>query len=194
MSQSQALQELYTRYKEDASFDTLRHSIIRFVEGTGPFSPDVMLLGEAPGRMENAWKKPFQGSAGLHLTNLLEDVEIDASKIFLTNAVKYWPRELVNGRWDTRSPSEEEIDATRDYIIEEVDIVNPRFVGLCGLTAIRVFFPQITKVYPHNGNLMDEKFVPLFHPAVIGYNKEKKREVRDGYRRLANYIKELKAA
>lgn len=186
MGQMDDLEALYKAYLKDNRFDHLRKQNINFVPGCGPLQPVLMIIGEAPGRMENARRVPFVGRSGINLNNLMEDVGIDPYNVFQTNVVKYWPQEEHGTK--TRTPTEEEVDVSREYLLKEIDIVEPTIIGLCGRSAIQALFPQFTNVFEHHGKLLDGKFVPLYHPAVISYNPQKKHSVREGFTKLKAYM------
>lgn len=184
MSNQEALQTLNKRYMADDRFQHLHEANKNFVPGMGPLEPKLMMIGEAPGRVENAKKIPFVGPAGVNLTNLFEDVGIDQSEAYLTNVVKYWPP-LRDG---SHTPTEEEIEASREYLMDEIDIINPIIVGLCGRTPIHAIFPELNNVWKYHGDLLEGKFVPLYHPAVLSYQPHKKHLVREGYTKLKAYL------
>lgn len=188
MSQDDRLDELYDRYQRDPKFQYLKKQSTFFVGGEGPFNPGIMLIGEAPGRLENAKRQPFQGRAGINLLNILEDVGIDAYETFRTNVIKYWPQ---NDPGDTRTPEEFELKEHRSYLLEEIEIVNPRIVGLCGYSAIRTIFPKIPNVYHSHKQLLDNKFVPLYHPAFSTRNATKKPLVISGYAALKEHLENV---
>lgn len=178
------LKALYDSYLVDERFQHLRDLGRKFVPGAGPLSAGIMLIGEAPGKMENARGIPFVGRAGSNLSLLLEDTKIKEDDVFFTNAVKYQPVQQEDRSW---TPTEEEIEASREYILREIDIVSPTVVGLCGRTAIHTIFPELSNVFSHHGQLLNSKFVPLYHPAVMSYNPLKKSTVRTGYTQLKAY-------
>jgi uracil-DNA glycosylase len=183
------LKVLYDTYAADSRFEHLRTLGRKFIPGKGHLSSPLMLIGEAPGRMENAKGAPFVGRAGENLQNLLEDVKIKWEDIFLTNAVKYWPEgeRGEDGKY-TYTPTEDEIQASRAYLIKEVEIVQPLIVGLCGRTAIHTMFDELNDVYHQHGELLLGKYVPLYHPMRISYNVSSKATVRMGYTKLAAYL------
>lgn len=63
------------------------------VFGEGPVNPLVMLIGEAPGGDEAKQGRPFVGKAGKQLDALLSGAGIDRSRVYITNTVKFRPRE-----------------------------------------------------------------------------------------------------
>lgn len=184
MSKTEALRILNEMYQDDPRFIHFRELNKNFVPGDGPVDAKLILVGEAPGRMENAKRTPFVGPAGINLTNLLEDVKIDESLVYKTNVVKYWPPIREN----SYTPTEEEIEASREYLMDEISIIDPIIIGLCGRTSIHAVFPELSNVWAHHGTLLEGKFVPLYHPAVISYNPQKKPSVREGYMKLKAYL------
>jgi DNA polymerase len=196
MGKMEDLKALYDAYVVDERFQHLRDIGRKFVPGAGPLKPSVMLIGEAPGKMENAKGIPFVGRAGVILDNILTDVRIDSDDVFQTNSIKYQPAPVSQGPGlpPRFPPTEEEIEASREYILEEIEIVEPIVIGLCGRTAIHLVFPNVENVYSHHGELIKGKFVPLYHPAVIGYNPLRKIIVREGYTKLKAYLDAKKAA
>lgn len=185
------LRELYDQYKRDPVFEHFRKPGIFFVGGEGPMRADIMLIGEAPGRLENAKRQPFQGRAGINLFNILQDSNIDIYNTFRTNVLKYWPR-VKSGQ--TRNLEPEEINAARPYLLKEIDIVGPKIVGLCGYSAITAVYPKIPDVYHSHGELLDNRFVPLYHPAYSTRNTSKKSLVISGYMMLKRHLHKLNSA
>jgi|SRR5690349_4254990 len=181
------LKEIYDTYNKDPSFDHMRSDEINFVPGRGPLNPRILLIGEAPGSVENALGKPFVGPAGKKLEEILREVSIDPEEdVFYSNVVKYWPRTVQERR--TRAPNEAEITASKVYLLKEIEIINPLFVGLCGRISIQTIFPNIPSVRSQQGKLLNGRYVPLYHPAVILYREEKRREVITGYQILRSLI------
>src|SRR5882757_8539088 len=91
MSKEAAMLKLNRSYERDGAFAHLRaHS--RFVPGDGPLDARVMLIGEAPGRTENAEGRPFVGRAGALLDRMLEEYGgVRREYVYVTNIVKYRP-------------------------------------------------------------------------------------------------------
>lgn len=188
MSIDAKLRELYDRIKVDPAFDHMRKDDINFVKGTGTYGPAAMIIGEAPGSDENAQCVPFVGKAGIELRRILRKAAVDTRHIFITNAVKYWPR---NEDRKTRKPTDEEVAASKAYLLEEIEIVSPTFVVLCGRISTRTFFPNVYNMDKVNGKLLDKKYLILYHPAVTLYKPEMEEEVLSGYRVLAGLIDSL---
>lgn len=185
------LLELHEEYKKDAKFDHMREDPrIRFVPGTGAFSPSIMIIGEAPGELENARQIPFVGRAGANLMQILDKVGIPLEDVYLTNSVKYRPTDQFG---KNRTPSPEEMDASRDYLRREIELVNPKVIGLAGKVPFRTIFPRETspRIYGDftkiHGTLLEDRYVPLYHPAVLTYKPNQAPLIERGYRRLKQY-------
>lgn len=185
MSNKDKLQAINLAYMEDSRFDALRRDGTKFVPGAGALRPSLMLIGEAPGRTENAKGQPFVGRSGDVLRYTLTTLGVNMDDVYMTNAVKYWPQDAEGV---TRAPTAEELAASRYYLIEEIKAVEPKVVGLCGLSAIKAIYPEVDSVYSYNGELLDNLFVPLYHPAVIIYTPRKSPVVSAGYRKLKEHM------
>jgi uracil-DNA glycosylase family 4 len=187
-----SLDDIYRDYQKDEAFKHLRTQPgVKFVPGTGPLEPEIMLIGEAPGRMENAKRIPFSGSAGEILSGILETVDIDYSKVFMTNVIKYWPQEPDNpGK--TRTPTDKELTSAREYVLDEIDVVNPLLVGLCGNSALRTIYPEKRGIYRWRGKLIEDTYVVLYHPALLGYRPEKRPLVLSSYFDLKKHLEKAR--
>lgn len=99
------------------------------VPGDGPIPCDVMIIGEAPGRDEDAAGRPFIGKAGQRLDEALEAAGLARSDCYVTNVVKRRPP-------NNRKPRPEEIDACWYDLLGEIARVEPKFILLLGNTAL----------------------------------------------------------
>ena len=61
------------------------------VEGVGPKPANIMLIGEAPGALEDELGEPFVGASGAKLEILLEQAGLHRDNINITNLVKHRP-------------------------------------------------------------------------------------------------------
>lgn len=191
-TQIELLQELNLEYMKDPAFDHMKPAdgTIRFVAGSGPINPKIMIVGEAPGELENARMIPFVGRAGANLMQILQKIGVHPADVYLTNAVKYRP---VDQFGKNRTPTPEEMTASREYLFREITIVNPVVVGLAGKVPFRTVFPKDSSPREYNdfsrihGTLLNEMYVPLYHPAVATYNPNRLPDLENGYRKLKRY-------
>ena len=61
------------------------------VPGEGNENSDLIFIGEAPGKNEDLTGKPFCGSAGNILTELLNHIGIKREDVFITSILKCRP-------------------------------------------------------------------------------------------------------
>jgi DNA polymerase len=141
------------------------------VPGEGPANAKIILLGQAPGAMENLKGVPFCGRAGKFLDYLLKIARIDRKKIFITSPIKCFPPK-------NRKPKKEEIEACLPYLKRQIKIVNPKYFILLGEVAFSVFFPK-EKLSDFRGKWIEKDgkfYFPTYHPAA-GLRFPKIREV-----------------
>lgn len=187
------LDKLHAEYASDTKLRHLLDDGIFFVPGDGPMQPKLMLIGEAPGRLENARRQPFVGKAGMILADILTKIGLNVyADVYMTNVIKYWPVDITAQERKTRTPTTQELQAAAPYIRKEIELVRPLIVGLCGYSAITALYPKITSIYEYNGMLLDNRFVPLYHPATLSYKPQEREKVERGYATLPLYIEEAK--
>lgn len=100
------------------------------VVGTGPVPAPVLVVGEAPGAVEDERGAPFVGKAGRLLDRLLDEAGLPRSRLHVTNIVKCRPP-------GNRTPTRTEIDNCRPWLNRELALVDPRLVVALGATATR---------------------------------------------------------
>ena len=153
------------------------------VPGKGNFDADVIFVGEAPGRNEDMHGEPFVGAAGKRLDMILEDTGINREDVYITNIVKCRPPK-------NRIPSKKEEEACNDFIKQEIEIINPKIICVMGNTAYGTLLDgkEITK---NHGKIVEKdgrKFFVTFHPAATIYNQKLVDELKNDFRRLAEFL------
>ena len=136
MSDALTLADVYDAYRADPLFDHLRTDSIVLVPGEGSSQPNVLIVGEAPGAMENVHKRPFVGASGQVLRSLIKDsAGLEPHDYFITNVVKYRPP-------NNRTPEPEEIAASLPYLRQEfVALGGPAVLVAVGGVAFSAFRP-----------------------------------------------------
>ena len=114
------------------SLETLKKSIINLkncdlkktaknlVFSDGNPKSKIMLIGEAPGANEDEEGLPFVGRAGILLDKMLASINLDRTKIYISNIINYRPP-------DNRRPTDEEIKRYLPFITKHIEIINPKF-------------------------------------------------------------------
>lgn len=146
--------------------------------GNGPIpyrgkpSP-ILVLGEAPGRMEDEKGKPFVGPAGQLLWSELAKVGITNRDVMAANAVSCWPQ---------RTPTESERHACKGNLYDQVRRCKPEYILALGRTINR----SLGNLKPMN-EIRGEWYglhwfitipgweripvLPTFHPAAVLRNR-----------------------
>jgi DNA polymerase len=97
----------------------------------GAASADLLVIGEAPGRDEDATGKPFVGRAGKLLDCMLAAIGRSRARDALITNVVYW-RPPGN-----RTPTQAEIAACRPFVDRLIEIVKPKAIALAGGTPMQ---------------------------------------------------------
>ncbi|WP_312325515.1 UdgX family uracil-DNA binding protein [Stenotrophomonas sp.] len=110
------------------------------VFGEGPRDAQVMLVGEQPGDSEDLSGHPFVGPAGQLLNQALQELGIDRSTLYLTNAVKHFRFERRGKKRIHSKPQVTHINACRPWLMAEIEQVNPKVIVCLGASAARAVF------------------------------------------------------
>jgi len=159
------------------------------VPGEGPLDASVLLIGEAPGREEDAQGRPFVGQAGRILEAALKAARLARDEVFITNVVKCRPPE-------NRAPKSDEVDACRPYLLAQIEAVRPQIVVTLGATGLRSLLGSavdLKEARPKVQSLEGRPLVATYHPAAVLYNRKLEREFRNDLRRVARMLRPKKA-
>ncbi len=154
------------------------------VPGEGPVFAPVLLVGEAPGRDEDATGRPFVGSAGRILEAALTAARLPRSAVFITNVVKCRPPK-------NRRPRRDEVSACRMYLMGQIACVQPRVIVTLGATALRgVLGPghELKDARRRRLALGGIPVVATYHPAAILYNRRLERRLRKDLNQVARSL------
>lgn len=104
--------------------------------GSGPCPCDTMFIGEAPGKREDDANKVFQNmlGAGGSLNKHLKTLGLDRNSIYITNANKCRP---VDKKGKNRTPTIKEMRACRQYLLDEIEAVQPKRIIALGAFALK---------------------------------------------------------
>ena len=108
--------------------------------------PNVMLVGQAPGKVEAAGGVPFAGRAGKTLFRWLSRAGIDEEtarrRIYIAAITRCYPGPSPSGRGD-RVPSPSEQESCAVWLDEELRIIRPKLLIPVGRLAITRFLPNL---------------------------------------------------
>ena len=190
MSKINELEKLYQKYKSEFHDKEV-------VLGEGNPDSDILLIGEAPGRDEVKQSRPFVGMAGRNLSEFLEILQLKREEIYITNSIKYRLSKInpLTGKVVNRPATVSEIVENRDYLFNEIQIIQPKYIVTLGNVPLKAVAPDnemsIGQVHGklNTINIMETEYglFPLYHPASIIY----KRELKDIYLDDIKALKEL---
>ena len=107
------------------------------VFGEGPAKARVLVVGEQPGDQEDLAGRPFVGPAGQMFDRALEELGIDRSRFYVTNAVKHFKFERRGKVRLHKSPNPAEQAACRIWLEGELARIRPDIVVCLGAIAAR---------------------------------------------------------
>jgi len=109
-------------------------------------SPRVMLVGQAPGKVEASGGKPFAGRAGKTLFRWLQRAGVEEEtarrRIYIAAITRCYPGPSPSGRGD-RVPSPTEQEACAVWLDAELRIIRPKVLIPVGRLAITRFLPNL---------------------------------------------------
>src|SRR5438045_5750714 len=105
------------------------------VFGVGNPNADLMFIGEAPGADEDQQGEPFVGRAGQLLTRILKAMNFAREDVYIANILKYRP-DVPAGSFGTPPPTPTEMQTCRPYLMEQIDIIQPRVLVALGAVAV----------------------------------------------------------
>ncbi len=160
------------------------------VPAEGDRAARLFLVGEAPGPDEDAQGRPFIGRAGRILRRSVEAAGIPLEDVWISNTVKCFPHERVDGKRKIRKPKPDEAAACRPWLKGELAAVRPRLVVALGGTAAQELTGdaalKIGKVRGRRLAVRDELGgLPLavtYHPSGLRYGHATEADLVDDLR------------
>lgn len=156
----------------------------KFVFGTGDPNADLLIIGEAPGRDEDAQGEPFVGRSGKLLTTILESIQLSRDDVFIANILKCRPP-------NNRRPSTSEVDTCEVYLHKQIELINPKYILALGLTAADTLLKEKCVMKDIRGEILDyrgKKLMITYHPSALLRNPNLKRPVWEDMKKLKELL------
>ena len=162
-----------------------RHTV---VFGAGNADAELMFVGEAPGANEDREGLPFVGQAGRLLDTLLGEIGLRREDVFIANTLKCRPP-------GNRDPHPAEIDNCQDWLLRQVELVEPAVVCTLGNFATKLLRGDPTGITRVHGR--DEvrtvgvravRLMPLLHPAAALYTRSMVDTLRADFARIPDLL------
>lgn len=151
----------------------LNESRNNVVFSDGIANSKLMLIGEAPGYWEDQKGLPFVGRAGQLLDKIFASVGLSRQKdVYICNTIKCRPPE-------NRNPLPEEKEACKQYLDEQIRILQPKIIMVCGNIALNSMLPNERGITRARGKWFDgpygSKMMPIFHPSYLLRNDSREK-------------------
>lgn len=151
----------------------LASSRTQVVFGVGNPEAEVMFVGEAPGEDEDLQGEPFVGKAGELLTRIIVAMGFTREEVYIGNVLKCRP-DMPPGESGNRKPRPEEMKTCLPYLLQQIEIIQPRVLVALGATAVEGLTGDTTPVGRLRGQWRQFAGIPLmvtYHPAYLLRNQ-----------------------
>jgi uracil-DNA glycosylase len=162
----------------------------KVVFGSGNADADLMFVGEAPGMHEDLQGLPFVGRAGKLLDQLLEEVGLHRSDVFITNVLLCRPP-------GNRDPQPDEIDTCKPYLHRKIELIEPKIICTLGNFSTKLLTRSqrgITSVHGrpqvHELGGRTVRVFPIYHPAAALRSTRTLEELREDFAKLPALLEE----
>ena len=155
------------------------------VFGEGNEKATLMFIGEGPGYDEDVQGRPFVGKAGQLLTKIIESINLSREEVYIANIVKCRPPQ-------NRNPEPDEIQSCNPFLMKQIRVIQPKIICALGTFAAQTLLKTDTKISQLRGKLFDLEgitVIPTYHPAFLLRNPERKREVWEDMKKIAELIR-----
>jgi DNA polymerase len=158
------------------------------VFGAGNADAELMFVGEAPGASEDEQGLPFVGRAGKLLDQLLGEIGMERSQVFVANVLKCRPP-------GNRDPLPVEIENCQEYLMRQVELIQPSVICTLGNFSTKLLRGDptgITRLHGQPELIMlgtrNVRLYPIYHPAAALYTPRMLETLREDFRRLPELL------
>jgi uracil-DNA glycosylase family 4 len=127
-------------------------------------SAEILFVGEGPGEDEDREGKPFVGRAGQLLDKMIGAMGLSERDVYICNVVKCRPPK-------NRTPEPIEMASCLPYLVEQIEIVEPRVIVALGATALRGLLGSTEGITRARGQWKLYRgsipVMPTFHPSYV---------------------------
>ena len=169
----------------------LKDNSKNLIMGDGNINSSIMLVGEAPGKIEDDSGQSFQGEIGSLLKKMLLAINIKIEKVYSTYSINFRTPE-------DRKPTTQEIKRYSIFLKEHISIINPKIVILMGSTAMEAVTGLNNKISVERGKwreiILRDKTFPLmitFSPSYLIRFPENKKYSWEDLKKIKQKIQDL---
>ena len=169
----------------------LKDNSKKLIMGDGDINSPLMLIGEAPGGLEDNTGHSFQGEIGSLLKKMLTAIDIEIGKVYSTYSINFRTPE-------DRKPTSREIKRYSTFLKEHISIINPKIIVLMGSTAMEAVTNLNSKISLERGKwkeiILKNKTFPLMitlSPSYLIRFPENKKYSWEDLKKIKQKIKDL---
>lgn len=154
------------------------------VPGEGNPEARVVFVGEAPGKKESETGRPFVGSAGVLLRNMMSEAGVKEEDVFITSALKYLPKHVT--------PKADEIEHARQHLFKQIETINPDIVVLLGRFAVLSVLGESMFIAREHGKIVERDgrtYLIAYHPAAGLYSGTVKGKLEEDFIALKKLLR-----
>jgi DNA polymerase len=156
------------------------------VPGEGNPKAEIMLIGEGPGYNEDLQGRPFVGTAGKFLEELLSEIDLKRENVFIGNILKCRPPQ-------NRDPQPQEIAACIPYLKKQINIIKPKLIVTLGRYSLQEFLPgkSISEVHGKVSQYNNQVIFPMYHPAGALYRANLKQTIKEDMKKIPKALQTI---
>ena len=184
----EALKELFNRARTCTRCSELAATRRTVVFGAGNADADLMFVGEAPGASEDEQGLPFVGRAGRLLDQLLEEIALQRSSVWICNVLKCRPP-------GNRDPQPIEIENCQEYLLGQVELIEPTVICTLGNFSTKLLRGDPTGITRLHGRpevltlgSRAVRLYPIYHPAAALYTPRMLQTLREDFARIPELL------
>ena len=159
------------------------------VPGEGNSNAEIMFIGEAPGFNEDQKGIPFCGAAGSFLAEMLAEIGLERSDVFIANTLKCRPPE-------NRDPEESEKEACKSYLERQIKIIEPKLIVCLGRHSMSALMPGAGSITQLHGKAVrrpsGQVYLALYHPAAALHNGGLRQTLIEDFQKIPAILNKLK--
>ncbi|HRY82453.1 MAG TPA: uracil-DNA glycosylase [Candidatus Moranbacteria bacterium] len=169
----------------------LRGTCHQVVPGEGSAEAEIMFIGEGPGKKEDELGRPFVGSAGKFLDEMLGVINLKRENVYIANVVKCRPPQ-------NRDPLPQEAATCWPWLLEQIKIIQPKLIVTLGRHSMERFLPGkiisqmhgtlVIKTIPEIGK---QNFYTLYHPAAALYNGSMRETLIKDFQKIPKVLEKI---
>ena len=155
------------------------------VFGEGSERAKLVFVGEAPGEEEDLQGRPFVGRAGKVLDQLIEKTGLARTDVYICNVLKCRPP--LN-----RDPEQEEVDACKEYLFAQLQVIKPKVICTLGRHAYNTLMGKDERITKIRGILTRYHGIPLlptYHPSFLLRNSDRIKEAEEDMEKLREFLR-----